>query len=189
MSFNQPLLWGLTLGPLLLSIVLRLYWQHFPAPGLAGLGAFSSILGISLPLIALLFSLKSRGSDSVPFRLPSIVLISALSGLSVVICSNLLVSFAGQQQGLSKVLVLSNTSNQPITKLELWLGAVPIPAPSLAPREKRELTLSIPGEIQLKARLHGSDANERTVQVSIGPENQRIHILIDWNQNLLADVE
>ena len=186
-QFNFRYILVLSLISLVPALITRLSWQFQPASWLAAAGGFFAVLGITVPLISLYIFLKSEQGTA--HRFQQVLLLSALTGLSLFVCGNLLSSFSGHNPQVQKVVILKNTSEQTLSGLKLFWGGQDTALPTLGPRSSRELVLSAPGEIEARVIFKAPDGLERRAQVLVGPENKRIQVLIDWGLNVFAEVQ
>ena len=184
-SFRYLLI--LSLISLIPALLTRLYWHFQPASWLATAGGFFAVLGITIPLISLYVFLKSEHPAS--HRFQQLLFLSALTGISICVCGNLLSSFSGHNPRVQKVVILKNTSEQTLHGLKLFWGGQDTALPTLGPRTTRELVLSAPGEIEAQIVFKAPDGLERRAQILVGPENKRIQVLIDWGLNVFAEVQ
>lgn len=174
---------------LLLTLLLRFYILHFPHGFLAALGMVSACAGLGLSLLMLFHLLKAHTHPVDAKRMGLLFLSSFLGAIFLVISIHMFQVLFRQGSPYEKTLVLTNTSDQAVKKLHIWLDNRSLLNTALAARQKQELKISIPQEAFLKVSLQGNDGQERMTQISVGPENRQIQVLIDWNQNVLAEVK
>lgn len=187
--FNNKPAFGWFLLPLGLTIVFFGLWQFSQIPVLAWLGIVTAIMGMTLPVVALLLYLKNSPQKSSQSRLLSLILTSALTGISVMVCLNSYKSFSQVTlKSTQKTVRIKNTTDKIIPELIVKYGNAEMKIRMIPPKESKTIHLPIFDETAVKVSLKAPDGTERFTQFMIGPENKWVQILIDWNQNLMADV-
>jgi hypothetical protein len=182
----------LALVPLCLTLLLRLFWQMLHLPFLAWLGVVSAIMGLGLPVVALVLTLQESEVKTSKSRLQALVLKSLLTGLSIVLCWNSYQAFSSistQNPRTTKTVTIKNLSDQPIKDIVLNYGGQETKIKEIAGYGKEELKIQIIAETVLKASIKASDKTERSSQILIDSENSYVHILVDTQQNILAEVQ
>lgn len=176
-----------TLVPLGLTLLFYGLWRLSQVPLLAWLGIVTAVMGMSLPIVALVMDL-SQSQQTSKSRIQALMLKSALAGLSILICWSSYGHFSKSNPQNSKTVRIKNTTDKMIPELELQYGTAKMNIKSIPARETKIIQLPIFTETTVKASLKAADGTERYAQFMLGPENKWVQILIDWNQNLMADV-
>ncbi|MBT9546572.1 MAG: hypothetical protein IV090_14375 [Candidatus Sericytochromatia bacterium] len=186
--FNNKPIFGWSLLPLCLTLVFFGLWRFSQIPFLAWLGIVTAIMGMALPVVALIMNLNQNEKKTSGSRILTLVFKSILTGLSVVICWSSYGSFSKSNPQSTKTVRIKNTTDKIIPELELRYGSGEMKIKLIPARETRTVQIPIFAETSVKASIKAPDGTERYTQFMLGPENKWVQILIDWNQNLMADV-
>jgi hypothetical protein len=186
--FNNKPIFGWSLLPVCLTLVLFGLWRFSQIPVLAWLGVVTAIMGMALPVVALVINLNQNEEKTSGSRILTLVIKSVLAGLSVVICWSSYGSFSKINPQSTKTVRIKNTTDQVIPEMILRYGSTEMKIEKIPARETKIIELQIFSETSVKASMKAPDGTERYTQFMVGPENNRIQILIDWNKNLMADV-
>jgi len=178
--------------PLCLTVVIFGLWRLSQLPFLAWLGIVTAIMGMVLPIVALVLSLNQNEKQTSRDRLQALALTSVMTGLSVVICWNsfqLFLSISSKNSRITKTVVVKNLSDQPIKDIRLEYAGQLVKIDKIPGYGKHELLIQVLTETTLKAALIDSHKTERSSQILIGPENSHVQVLVDLQQNIMAEVQ
>ncbi|MGV3525290.1 MAG: hypothetical protein ACO1RX_13750 [Candidatus Sericytochromatia bacterium] len=118
-------------------------------------------------------------------------------GHTVVLSLGLTLSFQGfnifrsasARTGSDGLMVtISNTSDQAVKNLQIQVGGSRENIPEIAPRAKKDLRFNVLGETTLKAQL-GDGESARKAEVLVGSDNHTVLVRIDYQQNILPEVQ
>ena len=110
-----------TLLPLGLTLLFYGLWRLTQVPLLAWLGVVTAMMGMALPIVALVLDLSPSQQTS-KNRIQALVLKSALAGLSILICWNSYGHFSKSNPQNSKTVRIKNTTDKVISELNLNYG-------------------------------------------------------------------
>ena len=86
------------------------------------------------------------------------------------------------------VVKVSNTSDRPVKDLSFQLGSQKYRIESLAPRKNQEFRLKPAGNTHFSSVLH-EENYQREASIAVGEDNRFILLRIDYQHNLLPEVQ
>jgi hypothetical protein len=190
--FNNKPIFGWSLLPVCLTVVLFGLWRFSQIPFLAWLGVVTAIMGMALPVVALIVAMKDSPDKVSAERIRTLVIQSALTGLSVVICWSsfqLFSSISAKNTRMTKTVVIKNLSDQPIKDISVNYAGQTVKINKIPGYGRHELQIQILAETVFKASIKDSANTERSSQILIGPENNYVQVLVDLQQNIMAEVQ
>jgi hypothetical protein len=190
--FNNKPIFGWSLLPVCLTLVLFGLWRLSPNPILAWLGIVTAMMGMALPVVALIVAMKDSPDKISAERIRTLVIKSALTGLAVVVCWNsfqLFSSISSKNTQTTKAVVIKNLSDQPIKDIRLEYAGQTVKIDKIAGYGKHELAIQILAETTFRATINHNTKAESSSQILIGPENSHVQVLVDLQQNIMAEVQ
>ena len=183
--------------PTLVLAILMAFWYFFSAPALAWLGVLLSPLGIIIVLIGLWHAAKYYNDQSVSdkerrsrrqYFLKHTVVLSLGLAMSWVGFRTFSphASFMGRAGQLE--IRMKNTSDTPVKDLKLQIGKQTQTIPEIAARDDKILTVTVTEDTVLKAELD-EEGLKREIQVQITPQDRSLFLRIDYQHNLLPEVQ
>lgn len=138
-----------------------------------------AIMGMALPVVALMINLNQNEEKTSGNRILTLVFKSVLTGLSLVICWSSYGNFSKINPQSTKTVRIKNTTDKIIPEMALRYGSAEMKIEKIPARETKIIELQIFSETPVRASMKASDGTERYTQFMIGPENKRIQIIVD----------
>src|SRR3990167_6468780 len=137
--FNNKPIFGWSLLPVCLTLVLFGLWRFSQIPFLAWLGIVMAIMGMALPVVALVVNLNQNEKKTSGNRILTLVFKSVLTGLSLVICWSSYGNFSKINPQSTKTVRIKNTTDKIIPELELRYGNSVLKIEKIPARESKNI--------------------------------------------------
>lgn len=185
------------LVPIVITSVLLVIWLATGQPLLTWIGLLGSLLALLAVIYGFVQGYGFYNDKTVPERelkarrrhfightvVLSLALAFSFQGLRV-FKHNL--AMPGQASGLE--VLIKNTSDQPARDLQIQAGAFNERIAEIPARGQHSLHINLPVETVLTARL-GTGTDKPAASIQVGPSDRSLLLRLDFQQNILPEVQ